>query len=54
MTIPFTRLKDVYQLSISQLDSSSDSVPFSAFKISYSTDGISFAELPEVRIGKLS
>lgn len=39
---------------MSQLDSSDDSTPFSAFKISYSVDGLAYAELPEVRKNKFN
>ena len=50
MTISFQRLKDVYKISINQLDSSIDSTPFIAFKVSYSTDGLAYVQLPEVNI----
>ncbi len=48
ITIPFTGVKDVYRISINQLDSLSYT-QFSAFKISYSMDGISFVEFSEAR-----
>ena len=49
VTIPFRGVKDIYEISLNQLDNSSYT-QFSAFKVSYSLDGISYIELPEVEI----
>jgi hypothetical protein len=47
VTVPFTGVKNVYRISLSQLDNATYT-RFSAFKISYSLDGFSYIEFPEV------
>ena len=53
VTVSFKSLKEIARISINQLDNAIYS-QFTAFRISYSTDGVGYVELPEKKLRVIS
>ena len=53
VTVSFKGLKEIARISINQLDTANYS-QFTAFRISYSTDGAGYIDLPEKKLRVIS